>query len=180
MHMRCVDDTVGIGNDRQHSGLGHPDEAESELSAPKMEGSWKVDQIKMLSGVGSDRIPRLNFVAGAGFEPATSGIAQDGSNAYRTSPGTAESLVLLRCSLARTLPTVADPCRHRLTDSGGLVEGRRIPCGSSGRVARHRLFCRCEQVAQRVPPGREIARERQPGELAVDLVVSWYWWIRKL
>jgi hypothetical protein len=73
MHMRCVDDTVGIGNDRQHSGLGHPDEAESELSAPKMEGSWKVDQIKMLSGVGSDRIPRLNFVAGAGFKTATSG-----------------------------------------------------------------------------------------------------------
>jgi hypothetical protein len=33
-----------------------------------------VDQIKMLSGVGSDWIPRLNFVAGAGFEPATSGL----------------------------------------------------------------------------------------------------------
>src|SRR3954463_9952745 len=96
MHMRCVDDTVGVGNDRQHSGLGHPDEAESELSAPKMEGSWKVDQIKMLSGVGSDRIPRLNFVAGAGFEPATSGRDQGPGPDYCNSWVPLENLGFLR------------------------------------------------------------------------------------
>ena len=87
MHMRCADDTVGIGNDRQQSVLGHPDEAESELRAPKMEGSWKVDQIKMLSGVGSDWIPRLNFVAGqcagSGLNPAISAKSAKHSNCRR-------------------------------------------------------------------------------------------------
>ena len=74
MHLRCADDTSGIGKDRQQSGLGHPGGAGSELRAPKMEGSWKVNQIKMLSGVGSDWIPRLKFVEGQDFEPATSGF----------------------------------------------------------------------------------------------------------
>lgn len=59
---------------------GHPPRSPTRLpasgprsdGASEKEGSWKVDQITMLSGVGSDRIPRLNFVAGAGM-PATSG-----------------------------------------------------------------------------------------------------------
>ena len=57
--------------------------------------------------------------AGAGFDPGTSVITQGDSEYYRTLRETAESLVLTRCSLSRTLPIVPDPYRLRPTDSGG-------------------------------------------------------------
>lgn len=45
----------------------------------------------------------------------------------RSSRETAESLVLRRCPLSRTRPTVSESVRGP-ADSGGFTEGRRIPC----------------------------------------------------
>ena len=56
----------------------------------------------------------------------TSGVAQGDSESYLTLRETAESLVLTRYPLSRTIPIVADPYRLRPTDSGGLMEGNQV------------------------------------------------------
>ena len=62
---------------------------------------------------------RTRLIAGAGFEPATSGVTQGDSEYYRTLRETAESLVVTRCSLSRTIPILPDLYRLMPPDSGG-------------------------------------------------------------
>ena len=69
-------------------------------------------------------IPVL-FVAGTGFEPVTSGQLRGLACRYGTLRE-AESLVLSRCSMSRTSPTLTEPSRSVPAESGGFVEGYRI------------------------------------------------------